>query len=87
MSSLSHHAQLLAIKALCEAIVSAVDAGGPAGASGSVLYSALMCQGCTFQQFQDLTAGMIGAGLLCKVGECYFLGELGLEMVGRGAAS
>lgn len=80
----SHPQILSAIKALCDAIVSAVDAAGPLGAPGGVLYAALMGQGCTLQQFQSITGGMVGAGLLCKVGESYFLGELGLEMVKGG---
>jgi hypothetical protein len=77
----THHAQLIAIKALCEAIVSAVDVGGAEGATGGILYAALMQQGCTLDQFSGIMAGMVGAGILCKVGERYFLGELGLEMV------
>lgn len=83
---MNHHAQMLAIKALCDAIVAAVDAAGPSGAPGGVLYSALMSQGCTLAQFESIAGGMVGAGLLCKVGQCYFLGELGLEMMGKGSA-
>lgn len=82
--SATHPQILTAIKALCDAIVSAVDVAGPSGASGSILYTALMQHGCTLDQFQQITGGMVGAGLLCKVGECYFLGELGLEMVKGG---
>lgn len=85
--SASHPAQLLAIKALCDSIVAAVDAGGDDGASGGILYAALMSQGCTLDQFSGIMAGMVGAGLLCKVGERYFLGELGLEMMKGGKAS
>lgn len=77
----NHPAELLAIHALCSAIVSAVDAGGVDGASGGILYTALMGQGCTLAQFESIAAGMVGAGLLCKVGEFYHLGELGLSMV------
>ncbi len=83
MSS-SHPAVISAIKSLCDAIVAAVDAAGPSGAPGGLLYSALMVHGCTLNQFQQITGGMIGAGLLCRVGESYFLGELGLEMMKGG---
>lgn len=84
---LNAESQLLAIRALCTAMVQAVDAAGPAGASGGLLYALLMPQGCTLPQFNGLVSGMIGAGMLCRVGECYHLGELGLEMVkgGQGA--
>ncbi len=70
--------QTLALRALCDAVVSAVDAGGNEGASGGILYTAMMQDGCTMEQFQALMSGMIGAGLLCKVGERYFLGEVAL---------
>lgn len=84
MKAFSHHQELVAIKALCDAIVAAVDAGGEFGAPGGVLYSALMSHGCSLPQFERIMSGMIGAGLLCKVGERYYLGELGLELVKGG---
>lgn len=84
MSAFSHHQELVAIKALCDAIVAAVDAGGPSGAPGGVLYSALMSFGCELHQFERIMCGMVGAGLLCKVGEVYYLGEVGLQLVKGG---
>lgn len=77
------HSQLLALKAVCDAIIEAVSAAGNAGAPGGVLYAALMGQGCTFENFNGIMSGLVGAGMLCRVGECYYLGEFTIE---RGAA-
>ena len=37
-----------------EAVLSAVEAAGPAGAPGGPLYAALMTQGCTMEQYTVL---------------------------------
>jgi hypothetical protein len=72
---------MLALKALCDALLLAVDAGGEQGVNGGLLYAVLMGQGCGLDEFQRLVSGMVGAGLLCKVRECYHLGEFGLSLV------
>jgi hypothetical protein len=60
------------------AIVAAVAAGREAGADGGLLYAGLSGEGCTIDQFQALVGAMVGAGLLCRVGERYYLGEAAL---------
>lgn len=82
MSAVSH-SQLIALKAVCDAIIEAVSVAGPAGAPGGVLYAAMMQYGCTLENFNGIMSGLVGAGMLCRVGECYHLGEFTIE--GRAA--
>lgn len=65
-------AQLDSLRIICDAIIEAIKAGGPAGASGGILYSALMGQGCSLNQFQSLMAGLIRAGKVRQEGQFYF---------------
>lgn len=65
--------QAQALKAIVEAVMDAVKAGGSMGAPGGVMYAALMAHGCSLSQFQSLMSAMVGAGKLVKKGECYFV--------------
>lgn len=60
------------LKAICDAIIESVKAGGPLGTPGGTLYAALMAQGCTLQQFEQIMAALVSAGKLEKRGELYF---------------
>ena len=63
--------QKIALRALAGAVLEAVDVAGDLGAPGGTLYAALMQCGCSFQQYQQIMAGMVNAGLLRMSGECY----------------
>ena len=67
--------QIKAIRAICDAVVYAVRAGGSLGAPGGVIYAALMGQGCTLSQFESLMSGLVRAGKLRRDGDLYFVTE------------
>lgn len=64
--------QIEALRRVCDAIIEAVKLAGDFGAPGGHLYAALMGQGCSLHQFEQLMAGLVKAGKLRKEGECYF---------------
>jgi hypothetical protein len=72
MSQLSPK-QVAVLQMVCGAVKEAVEAAGPLGAPGGVLYAGMMSQGCTLQQFEGIMGGMVRAGILVKKGECYHL--------------
>ncbi len=65
--------QITALRQIAAAIIAAVRAAGPLGAPGGVMYAALMAQGCTLNQFEQIMGGMVRAGKLTKRGDCYHL--------------
>ena len=65
--------QIEAIRRVCDAILEAVKVAGLMGAPGGILYAALMAQGCSFDQYTQLMAGLVQAGKLRKQGECYHI--------------
>lgn len=67
-------AQVQALRSIGRAILEAVKAAGELGAPGGILYAALMAQGCTLNQFQQIMAGMVQGGVLTQDGECYHVG-------------
>ncbi len=67
------HEQITALRQIAAAIIESVKAAGPLGAPGGVLYAALMAQGCTLHQFEQIMGGMVRAGKLTKRGDCYHL--------------
>lgn len=64
--------QLKALKAVADAIIETVRGAGPFGAPGGHIYAALMAQGCTLHQYEQIMSGLVRAGKLRKSGECYF---------------
>jgi hypothetical protein len=64
--------QARAIRAACSAIVDAVKAAGPVGAPGGVIYAALIGQGCTVHQYEQLMAALVRLGKLRRSGDLYF---------------
>jgi hypothetical protein len=69
--------QAAALRQVLDAIVSAVEAAGPTGAPGGVLYAALMCHGVTLERFENLMDALMRAGKLRKSGQCYFVTSKG----------
>jgi hypothetical protein len=67
--------QIKALRAICDAVVDVVRAGGSLGAPGGVIYAALMGQGCTLSQFESLMSGLVRAGKLRRDGDLYFVTE------------
>ena len=65
--------QITALRAIAKAITETVALAGPLGAPGGHLYAALMSAGCTLSQFEQIMSGLVGAGVLTKRGECYFV--------------
>lgn len=63
--------QAKALRAIGGVVIDAVRAAGPIGAPGGHLYAGMMAGGCTFDQFTQIMAGLVRAGLLTKSGECY----------------
>jgi len=64
--------QIKALKAVADAIIETVQGAGPMGAPGGHIYAALMAQGCTLHQYEQIMSGLVRAGKLRKSGECYF---------------
>lgn len=60
---------------VCTLIVESVRAGGPQGTPGGTLYAVLMTWGASLEQYEQIMAGLVGAGKLRKSGELYFIPE------------
>jgi hypothetical protein len=63
--------QIAAIRAVCDAIVDAVQAAGPLGAPGGVIYAALMAHGVSLDQYNQLMSGLVRVGKLTRDGDLY----------------
>ena len=61
------------LRAIARAVIEAVRAGGDHGAPGGTLYAALMTQGCTLEQFEQIMGALCDAGALAKRGHLYFV--------------
>ena len=59
--------QAKALQAVAKAIIESCKTFAP----GGVIYAALMAQGCTLNQFEQIMGQLVGAGMLSKEGECY----------------
>jgi len=57
---------------ILDAIVESIAVAGTHGAPGGVLYSALMAQGCTLNQFQQLMTLLIAQKRVTQSGSLYF---------------
>lgn len=60
------------IKAVCGAVIEAVEVAGDHGAPGGVLYAALMGH-MSLSTFEGLMAALVKAGKLTKRGQLYFV--------------
>lgn len=77
--------QLQALRAICCAVIEAVEECGHTGAPAGVLYSVLSSNGCSRNQFDGLMRGLVSAGYLRKDGLVYF--STGREIGAAKAAS
>jgi len=66
--------QIAALRQIGRAIVESVRAAGEMGAPGGIIYAALMAQGCTFDQYQQIMGGMTRAGVLTQDGDLFYIG-------------
>jgi hypothetical protein len=67
--------QIKLLRMVADAILASVKAAGPLGATGGIIYAALMAHGCTLHQFEQIMGGMVRAGLLTQHGHLYRLAE------------
>jgi len=65
--------QAKALQTVAKAIIESCKTFAP----GGVIYAALMSQGCTLNQFQQIMAQLVNAGMLTQDGECYTATEKG----------
>ena len=65
--------QVKALQSVAKAIIESCKTFAP----GGVIYAALMSQGCTLNQFQQIMSQLVGAGMLTQDGECYTATEKG----------
>jgi hypothetical protein len=63
-----------AVLAIAKAIIETIQAGGPMGTPGGMLYAALMTYGCDLRQFEGIMSGLVSANLVEKRGNLYFAG-------------
>lgn len=63
--------QINALRRIADAIIQACQESGPLGAPGGHIYAALMVQGCTLHQYEQIMAGLVRAGMLSRSGDCY----------------
>ena len=64
--------QLIALAAVCKAVLEAIQLTGDQGAPGGVLYAGLTGFGCNINQFESLMAALIRTGKIRKSGDLYF---------------
>ena len=70
--------QTKALRNIAVLVTEAVKESGPLGAPGGHIYAALMTQGCTLHQYEQIMAGLVRAGYLRKDGDCYHATEKSL---------
>ena len=59
--------QAKALQTVAKGIIEACKTFAP----GGVIYAALMAQGCTLNQFEQIMGRLVNAGMLVKDGDCY----------------
>lgn len=59
--------QVKALQSVAKAIIESCKTFAP----GGVIYAALMAQGCTLNQFEQIMGQLVNAGMLTQDGECY----------------
>jgi hypothetical protein len=63
--------QVKLLRMVADAILCTVREAGPTGAPGGVIYAALMAQGCSLHQYEQIMGGLVAAGMLTRDGDCY----------------
>ena len=64
-------------------IMQVIDAAGSFGAPGGTLYAGLMSAGYSLAEFEQITAGLLAAGIAQKSGQCYTLTDKGAVLNAR----
>jgi hypothetical protein len=65
-------AQAKALRQVGDAIIATVRSSGTMGAPAGPMYAALMAQGCSLEQFEQIMAGLVAAKMLRKSGDLYY---------------
>lgn len=64
--------QQTAIVRIATAVIETIEECGDQGASGGVLYAALMPLGLSFENFQAVMSACVESGRVSQRGQCYF---------------
>lgn len=64
------------LRAILDAVVDAVRAGGDRGVPGGTIYAALMASGATFEQYRQIMSALVAAGKLTREGDLYFIAKV-----------
>jgi hypothetical protein len=62
-----------ALRKVMDSIADTVREAGPLGAPAGPMYAALQTQGCTLNQFNSITDGMVRSGRLRREGDLFFI--------------
>jgi hypothetical protein len=65
--------QIEIVRHITKAITDTVFDAEPLGVPGSVIYAALVEQGCNFQQYESIMSRLVGNGLLTRDGDIYHI--------------
>jgi len=57
------------------AVLETIKEVGSMGAPGGHIYAALMAQGITLEQYEQIMNVLVNSKLVRKVGHCYFMSE------------
>lgn len=74
MTTMTDRQRFDGFRMILDALLDAVRAAGDHGASGGVMYAALMAHApsCTAAQFEELMSILVDAGRVTKRGQLYF---------------
>lgn len=73
--------QLKALTIAMLAVLEAVQVAGSIGAPGGVIYSALMAQGASYNQYQSLMASMVNRNYVTLDGNNYLITPEGIAAI------
>ena len=80
--------ELKAMLSVIHGVLDAAHAGGTMGAPAGVMYAAMMAQGCTLAQFNQITSATQSAGLIVRAGDLIHITDKGRQrraQLGAGA--
>lgn len=68
-----------AVMLLMDAVLDAVEAGGPMGVPAGTIYVAMQTVGISFNAFSGITQGLVTSGLMRSKGNLFFITDKGLK--------
>ena len=71
--------ELRAMLSVIHGVLDAAHAGGTMGAPAGIMYAAMMAQGCTLDQFHQITSATQSAGLITRDGDLIHLTDKGRQ--------